>query len=232
MPAALGPRFVLEAGFLILLAVVLGFADLSAALIILVLAASPVAFVLLAVVLAGIAVGGRPGLPLRAAAVPAAAVAVAAAAELVTVHLFPVGSLGFPGVEAVQAVVFCVFLLALTWRLERARGLRGVLAVYLVAVVAIYVIPFVIKGSVGPVSSTISILPLALIPLAFAVSILKYKLWDVEVVIKEVLAYSITFVFGIIAFSTVNLVLSRVIEERAAMCRLSRGSVRRDAGLR
>src|SRR6266516_4926909 len=38
MPAALGPRFVLEAGFLILLAVVLGFADLSAALIILVMA--------------------------------------------------------------------------------------------------------------------------------------------------------------------------------------------------
>jgi hypothetical protein len=38
MPAALGPRFVLEAGFLILLAVVAGLADLSPALIILVMA--------------------------------------------------------------------------------------------------------------------------------------------------------------------------------------------------
>ena len=38
MPAALGPRFVLEAGFLILLAVVVGFADLRPALIILVMA--------------------------------------------------------------------------------------------------------------------------------------------------------------------------------------------------
>src|SRR5438093_8267922 len=37
MPAALGPRFVLEAGFLVLLAVVVGFADLSPALIILVM---------------------------------------------------------------------------------------------------------------------------------------------------------------------------------------------------
>ena len=137
LPLALGVLLAL----LCLLALQAGRRWLAAALIILVLAASPVAFVLLAVVLAGIAVGGRPGLPLRTAAVPAAAVAVAAAAELVTVHLFPVGSLGFPGVEAVQAVVFCVFLLALTWRLERARGLRGVLAVYLVAVVAIYVIP-------------------------------------------------------------------------------------------
>jgi hypothetical protein len=38
MPATLGPRFVLEAGFLILLAVVVGFADLKPALIILVMA--------------------------------------------------------------------------------------------------------------------------------------------------------------------------------------------------
>jgi hypothetical protein len=37
MPAALGPRFVLEAGFLVLLAVVVGFADLSPALIVLVM---------------------------------------------------------------------------------------------------------------------------------------------------------------------------------------------------
>jgi hypothetical protein len=38
MPAAIGPRFVLEAGFLILLAVVVGLAELSAALIVLVMA--------------------------------------------------------------------------------------------------------------------------------------------------------------------------------------------------
>src|SRR5215207_7131153 len=37
MPGALGPRFALEAGFLILLAVVLGFADLSPLLIILIM---------------------------------------------------------------------------------------------------------------------------------------------------------------------------------------------------
>ena len=47
MPAALGPRFVLEAGFLILLAVVVGFADLSPALIILVMA---IAWVLVALI--------------------------------------------------------------------------------------------------------------------------------------------------------------------------------------
>ncbi|HEY0787190.1 MAG TPA: ATP-binding protein, partial [Thermoanaerobaculia bacterium] len=65
--------------------------------------------------------------------------------------------------------------------------------------------------------TTIAILPLAFIPLAFAVSILRYKLWDVEVVIKEVLAYTVTFVFGMIAFSTVNVLLSHLLEERLAL---------------
>ena len=113
----------------------------GAALIVLTLAASPVAFVVLVIVLAGIVVGRRPWLRLRAAAVPALAVVLATAAELVVLHLFPVGTLGFPVAEAVQAVVFCVVLLALTWRLEPAGRLRGVLAVYLLAVIAIYAIP-------------------------------------------------------------------------------------------
>jgi hypothetical protein len=137
LPLALGVLLAL----LCLLALQAGRRWAAAALILLTLGASPVAFVLLVVVLVGVAAGRHPALWLRGAAVPAVAVAVAAAAELVTVHLFPVGTLGFPAVEAVQAVAFCLVMLALTWRLERARNLRGVLVVYLVAVVAIYAIP-------------------------------------------------------------------------------------------
>ncbi len=122
-------------------------------------------------------------------------------------------------------VYFTLAMVALgfTYQTAAPAGKKQIKWIYLgmalgfLPFLAIYIIPYLIRGTVGPVYSTISILPLALIPLAFAVSILKYKLWDVEVVIKEVLAYSVTFVFGIIAFSTVNLILSRVIEERAAM---------------
>ena len=137
LPLALGVALAL----LCLLALQAGRRWSGAALIVLALAASPVAFVLLAIVLAGVAAGRRRDVRLRTAAVPALTVAVAAVAELVVLHLFPVGTLGFPTVEAIQAVVFCVVLLGLTWRLERARGLRGFLAVYLVAVVATYAIP-------------------------------------------------------------------------------------------
>jgi hypothetical protein len=111
----------------------------GAALILLSLAASPVAFVLLVVVLAGMALGRRP--TPRSGIVPAVAIAVALAAELIVLQLFPVGTLGFPAGEAVQALLFCVYLIPLTWRLDRGRGLHGFLVVYLLAVIATFVTP-------------------------------------------------------------------------------------------
>jgi hypothetical protein len=116
-----------------------------------------------------------------------------------------------------------VAALAVTYRQAAAVGKKQIKWIYLglvlgfVPFLIIYIIPYIISGSVRPVFTTLSILPLALIPLAFAVSILKYKLWDVEVVIKEILAYAVTFVFGMVAFSSVNLILSRVMEEGSAM---------------
>jgi hypothetical protein len=73
--------------------------------------------------------------------VPTVAIVLALAAELLVLHLFPVGTLGFPAGEAVQALLFCVVLFGLTWRLERAGGLNGFLTVYLLAVIATFVIP-------------------------------------------------------------------------------------------
>ncbi len=116
-----------------------------------------------------------------------------------------------------------VVALAYTYRTAAAVGRKQIKWIYLGMIagflpfLAVYLVPYLVIGSVKPVYSTIAILPLALIPLAFAVSILKYKLWDVEVVIKETLAYAVVFAFGMIAFSTVNLILSHVIEERSAL---------------
>ncbi|HEX8170065.1 MAG TPA: ATP-binding protein [Thermoanaerobaculia bacterium] len=123
------------------------------------------------------------------------------------------------------AVYFTLAVAALAFTYQRAAavGKKQIKWIYLglalgfLPFLVLYIIPYLLSGSVRPIYSTLAILPLAFIPLAFAVSILRYKLWDVEVVIKEVLAYSVTFVFGMIAFSTVNVILSRVIEERSAM---------------
>ncbi len=116
-----------------------------------------------------------------------------------------------------------VVALAYTYGTAAAVGKKQIKWIYLGMIMGflpfllVYIVPYLVVGSVKPIYATISILPLALIPLAFAVSILKYKLWDVEVVIKEILAYSVTFIFGMIAFSTINLVLSHMIEERSAL---------------
>jgi hypothetical protein len=112
----------------------------GAALTLLVLAASPVALVLLAVVLAAAAVARRGSL--RGRAVPALGLGAAAAAELVLVRLFPLGgSLGFPFSEAAAAFVFCAIGIACTLRLENARLLRYVFVAYAIAVAIFYVVP-------------------------------------------------------------------------------------------
>jgi hypothetical protein len=104
-----------------------------AALTALTLAASPVAFLLLAVVVAGVGLARRASLPRDV--VPGAAVATAGATEIVLWRLFPDGGrYPFSLPEAAAAVVFCLIGLVFTWRVERARVLRFVFAVYLVAV--------------------------------------------------------------------------------------------------
>jgi hypothetical protein len=154
-PFALGVTLAL----LSLLALQSGRRWAGAACIVLVLAASPVAFVLLAVVLVGIVVA-RPRV-LRGKMVPALAVVLTAAVELVVIHLFPSGTLEFPGIEALEAVAFSVGLLALAWRLERAQRLRGILVVYLLTVVAVYAIPSGLGHDIGRLRQLA--LPLALL---------------------------------------------------------------------
>jgi hypothetical protein len=154
-PFALGVALAL----LSLLALQSGRRWAGAAFIVLTLAASPVAFVLLAVVLIGV-VAARPH-ALRGRGVPALAVVLTAAAQLLVMHLFPSGTLQFPGVEALEATAFSVGLLALVWRLERAQRLRGVLIVYLLTVVVVYAIPSGLGHDIGRLRQLA--LPLALL---------------------------------------------------------------------
>jgi hypothetical protein len=136
MPFALGAALALLA----LLAFRLGWRWTGAVLTLLVVAASPVALVLLGIVLVGIVAVRRA--PPRRYAVPALALAVAAATELVLLRLFPVGGdFAFPAASAAGAGAFCIIGIALVWRIERARILRGVLCVYLAAVALSFVVP-------------------------------------------------------------------------------------------
>jgi len=109
---------------------------LFALCVLLTLAASPVALVLLGIVLLGLAAacGWQRW--------PAVAVGAAVVTELVLILLFPSGGhYPFPAAEAGAALGFCAAGIACTWRVAEARVLRPVFAAYAVAVVAVWVVP-------------------------------------------------------------------------------------------
>jgi hypothetical protein len=116
-------------------------------LALLTLAASPVAFLLLAVVLAGIALGRR--VSLSRCALPAAAVALGALAETTLVLLFPGGGrYPFSLPEVLASTVFCLLGLAFTWRVETLRVLRWIFVVYLAASLVVYLVPSTVGENV------------------------------------------------------------------------------------
>jgi hypothetical protein len=113
---------------------------LFGALAVLTAAASPVAFLLLALVLAGIGVARwREG---RKFLVPAAIIVAMGATEAVLWRLFADGGrYPFSVQELMAACVFCLLGAAVTWQVEGARSLRWLFVVYLGACLAAFAIP-------------------------------------------------------------------------------------------
>jgi hypothetical protein len=96
------------------------------------LAASPLAFVLLVVVLVGIAVARRR--EAAAFVAPAAAIGALGGVELLVQRMFPAhGEFPFSTAEFAAVGTFCLLGIALTWRVADARALRWMFAAYLVA---------------------------------------------------------------------------------------------------
>jgi hypothetical protein len=140
-PFALGAALALLA----LWAVQRGHRRRFAALVVLTLAASPLAFVLLAVVLLGIWIATLP--PWRQVAQPAAVVAAMALAELLLVQLFPDGGrFPFRPLELVPAAAFCVLGAAVSSR--RSRPLAGIYVVYLGACGLSFLVPTALGSNI------------------------------------------------------------------------------------
>ena len=111
-----------------------------ALLTVLTLAASPVAFVLLAVVLAGIALARMPRL--GEVALPLATVVLLTGVELLVLRLFPAGGrFPFSLAEFAAACIFCSLGILLTWRVRAAGELRWIYVVYLAACTTAYLVP-------------------------------------------------------------------------------------------
>ncbi len=137
---------------------------------ILTLAASPLAFAFLAVVLGGLALSRRS---LRHVGVPVAVVVGGVTAEVVVYRLFGQGGrFPFRLLELVPALIFCVLGLVVTRQVPAALPLRGLFWIYLAAVIVTYAVP----SSVG---SNIERIRYAALPIALiAVALRRYRpLW-------------------------------------------------------
>jgi hypothetical protein len=132
-------------------------------LAVLTLAASPLAFALLALFLLGVGISRiRERSQL---VVPAAIIVGAGLVELMLFRVFPGGgTFPFSTAELIPAVVFCVLGVVTTWRVERARPLRFFFVVYLAACVAAFVVPSQLGENIERVRY--AALPLAVLALS------------------------------------------------------------------
>ena len=135
-----------------------------AAFALLTLAASPVAFVLLAVVLVGIGIGRRTDR--RTLLAVSLAIALLALVELCLWRIFPSdGRYPFSVWELAAALVFCAFGVVITWRNERASIIRFFFPVYAAACIAAFFVPSALGDNVVRVrylAVPVSVLVLAL----------------------------------------------------------------------
>jgi hypothetical protein len=146
-------------------------------------AASPVAFLLLAIVVVGLAIG-RHGDRWMQTAVGAGLLCVGVA-EVVLWRLFPgSGHYPFSAAELAAACVYCALSTLFTWRVERARILRFVFPVYGIACLAF----FLVSSAVG---ENIARLRYAAIPLS--VLVLSLRDWKPRVPALVVLGLAISW---------------------------------------
>jgi hypothetical protein len=148
---------------------------LFAVLALLTLGASPLAFLLLAVVLAG--VGLSASRRSTQFIVPAVVVLTGLGLELVLRRAFPDrGQYPFSHQELFGACTFCVLGLVLTWRVHAARALRFVFGAYLLVCLVAYAVP-------SALGENVTRLRFAAVPLAaLALSLRSWRPLPVSVI--------------------------------------------------
>ena len=157
---------------------------------------------------------------------PAAAYLVAQAALLSAVG--PRAASLQEGATRLWLVYFLVYAVAVVARLvtllvkrredpeveKQVRWIGLGVAVGLAPFLILSVLPRAL-GFESPLLSSVAVVPLVFIPLAFAYAILKWRLWDVELFVREALGTTAAVLLGGMTFVLLNALLDRTLEGMA-----------------
>jgi two-component system, NtrC family, sensor kinase len=120
-------------------------------------------------------------------------------------------------------VYFALYAAVVIARLVTLVRTRGVPAAekqarWIALGVTVGLAPFVLLSAVpralgfaSPLLSTVAVVPLVFIPLAFAWAILKWRLWDVEIFVREAVAATGAVLIGGMTFVLLNALLDRTL---------------------
>ena len=119
-----------------------------------------------------------------------------------------------------MGVLFWRFRRGAAWEQHRqmqwmALGVAGGYVPFLV----LYFAPLALRLGPSQLLTSIAVVPLALVPLTFAYAILRYKLWDIEVIVRDTISLTLTLLLGIIGFSLVNLAITHGVSEELSLAR-------------
>jgi PAS domain S-box-containing protein len=85
--------------------------------------------------------------------------------------------------------------------------------------VALYLIPWWL-GLEGPQAiEVLAVLPLAVVPLTFAYAILRFRLWDISVIARDVATYGLTILFGLAGFSFLRMLVQAGVPDSRGLLR-------------
>lgn len=65
----------------------------------------------------------------------------------------------------------------------------------------------------------LAVAPLALVPLSFAYALLRYRLWDVAVIARDIATYALTVLLAVLGFSLLSLLIGRSVPDEMGVAR-------------
>ncbi len=83
----------------------------------------------------------------------------------------------------------------------------------------LYVVPFSLQLPAPAWLSVAATAPLALVPLSFAYALLRYRLWDVAVIARDIATYALTVLLAVLGFSLLSLLIRRGVPQDMVVAR-------------